>query len=146
MIYQAIYLSFVTISHLAAFTYFSTVLHFIKKPVVWYVLQIKWLVSIWNAILGRNELSATLGHCQGDSFILKCFWLLCCIILNPNVTENLITISQGLPKCSVGFTFGCRNVAKINFLLYILYWCYTKFFYNIYISYLCYMFYYVFII
>ena len=30
----------------------SNMLHFIWKPVIWLVLQIKWLVSLWNATLG----------------------------------------------------------------------------------------------
>ena len=33
-------------------TNFTTMLHFIKKPVTWFAKQIIWLVSIWNAILG----------------------------------------------------------------------------------------------
>ena len=35
---------------------FSPVLRFIEKPVIFFALQIKWLVSIWNATLGWNEL------------------------------------------------------------------------------------------
>ena len=37
-------------------THFSPVLRFIQKPVIWFALQIKWLVAIWNAVLGRNRL------------------------------------------------------------------------------------------
>ena len=37
-------------------THFSPVLHFIKKPVIWFALQIKWLVSIWHTVLGWNGL------------------------------------------------------------------------------------------
>ena len=36
--------------------HFSPVLQSIWKPVVWHALQIKWLVSIWNALLGWNGL------------------------------------------------------------------------------------------
>ena len=32
-------------------THFSSVLHVTQKPVIWFGLQIKWLVSIWNATL-----------------------------------------------------------------------------------------------
>ena len=35
-------------------TYFISVLLFIRKPVIWFVLQNKKLVSIWNATLGWN--------------------------------------------------------------------------------------------
>ena len=34
---------------------FSPVLHFISKPVIWFAVKIKWLVSIWNATLGWNN-------------------------------------------------------------------------------------------
>ena len=37
-------------------THFSPVLHFMWKPVIWFRQQMKWLVSIWNAILGWNRL------------------------------------------------------------------------------------------
>ena len=37
-------------------TNFSPVLHFKKKPVIWFALQIKGLVSIWNVTLGWNRL------------------------------------------------------------------------------------------
>ena len=30
-------------------TYFNPVLHFTEKPVIWFTMQIKWLVSICNA-------------------------------------------------------------------------------------------------
>ena len=36
--------------------HFNPMLHFIQKPVIWFSLQIKWLVSIWNATLGWNGL------------------------------------------------------------------------------------------
>ena len=42
-------------------TYFSPVLHFISKPVIWLGLQIKWLVSIWNATMGWKELRRALA-------------------------------------------------------------------------------------
>ena len=37
-------------------THFSLVLHLISKQVIWFAVQIKWLVSIWNATLGWNGL------------------------------------------------------------------------------------------
>ena len=37
---------------------FSPALHFILKPVIWFAMQIKWLVSIWNAMLDWNGLNA----------------------------------------------------------------------------------------
>ena len=37
-------------------THFNQVLHFIWKPVIWFAVKIKWLVSIWNAIHGWNAL------------------------------------------------------------------------------------------
>ena len=37
-------------------TYFSSVLHFIQKSLIWFVLKIKWLVSIWNVTLSWNGL------------------------------------------------------------------------------------------
>ena len=37
-------------------THFSQVFSFILKPVIWFALQIKWLVSIWNATLDWKEL------------------------------------------------------------------------------------------
>ena len=40
-------------------THSSLVFYIIQKPVVWFVLQITWLVSIWNATLGRNRLNST---------------------------------------------------------------------------------------
>ena len=42
---------------ISIFTYFSPVLHFIHKPVTWFALQIKLLVSIWNATLVWNLLA-----------------------------------------------------------------------------------------
>ena len=36
-------------------SYFSPVLHLIKKPVICFTEQNKWLVSIWNAALGWNR-------------------------------------------------------------------------------------------
>ena len=38
------------------FNQFSPVLRFVWKPVICFALQKKWLVSIWNATLGWNEL------------------------------------------------------------------------------------------
>ena len=37
-------------------THFSSVLHFIQKPVNLFVVQIKWLVSTWNAALDWAEM------------------------------------------------------------------------------------------
>ena len=37
-------------------THFSLVLHFIWKSVIWFLVQIKWLGSIWNATLSWNGL------------------------------------------------------------------------------------------
>ena len=37
-------------------THFSPVLNFIKKPVIWFAQQNKWLVYIINAVLGGNRL------------------------------------------------------------------------------------------
>ena len=37
-------------------THFKPALHFIKKPDNWFAMEIKWLVSIWNATLSWNEL------------------------------------------------------------------------------------------
>ena len=37
-------------------THFSPKLHSIKKPAITLVLQIKWLVSIWNATLSWNRM------------------------------------------------------------------------------------------
>ena len=42
--------------HFLKFTHFSPVLHFMWKPVIWLAQQMKWLVSIWNPILGWNRL------------------------------------------------------------------------------------------
>ena len=38
------------------FIHFSPALHFIQKPVISFAMQIKWLVSIWNARMGWNGL------------------------------------------------------------------------------------------
>ena len=38
-------------------THWNPALHFIWKPVIWFVMKIKWLVSIWIATLGWNELT-----------------------------------------------------------------------------------------
>ena len=37
-------------------THFSPLLHFIQKPVTYFVVQIKWLVSTWNATMDWNKL------------------------------------------------------------------------------------------
>ena len=39
---------------LTCLTYFSPKSHFVRKPVISFILQIKWLVSVWNATLGWN--------------------------------------------------------------------------------------------
>ena len=39
---------------LTCLTYFSPKSHFVKKPVISFILQIKWLVSVSNATLGWN--------------------------------------------------------------------------------------------
>ena len=36
-------------------------LHSIKKPVIWFAMQIDCLVSVWNATLSRNGSSAVVG-------------------------------------------------------------------------------------
>ena len=38
-------------------THFSPVLHFLKEPVICFVLQNKWLVFLWNATLDWNRLT-----------------------------------------------------------------------------------------
>ena len=38
-------------------THFSPVLPLIQEPIIWLAVQIKRLVSIWNATLSRNELN-----------------------------------------------------------------------------------------
>ena len=43
------------LTYYISLTHLSPVMHFIYKPVMWILLQIKWLVSIWNATLGWNE-------------------------------------------------------------------------------------------
>ena len=58
---------------------FSPALHFILKPVIWFAMQIKWLVSIWNATLGWNGLN----YCLVTASI-RCFW--------PYFTENVLNI------------------------------------------------------
>ena len=42
---------------ISTLTYFSPLLLFIYKPVIWFARQIKWLVSIWNATLDWNGLN-----------------------------------------------------------------------------------------
>ena len=37
-------------------TYSDSVFDFISKPVIWFAVQIKWLVSIWNLTLVENGL------------------------------------------------------------------------------------------
>ena len=41
---------------MAMVTHFSLVSHFISKPVIWFAVQIKRLLSIWNEILSWNRL------------------------------------------------------------------------------------------
>ena len=50
-------------------THFSLVLHSIQKPVVWFTVQSKWLVSIWNTTLGWN---GSKGYLQYMTFSLNC--------------------------------------------------------------------------
>ena len=38
--------------------------HFTKKPVILFTIEIKWLVSIWNATLGWNGLKAKVAIIQ----------------------------------------------------------------------------------
>lgn len=42
-----------------ALVHFSKVFHFIKKPAIWFAMQINRLVSIWNAKLDWNGLITT---------------------------------------------------------------------------------------
>ena len=55
-------------------THFSTVLHFILKPVIWCAQHIKWLVSIRNATLDWNGLSAASKKTREHVELpIKCF-------------------------------------------------------------------------
>ena len=44
-------------------THFSPVLPLTQRPAIWFVVQIKWLISIWNAALGPNELNKRVRNC-----------------------------------------------------------------------------------
>ena len=49
---------FLTLSlfcEIMSLTHFNTLLHLIKKPVIWFAVEIKWLVSIWNAIYMKRN-------------------------------------------------------------------------------------------
>ena len=62
-------------------THFNPVLCFIQKPVTCFVLQNKWLVSIWNATLGPNKLI--------DSFKYRYYWVApITIIIKKTTLEN----------------------------------------------------------
>ena len=57
----------VTFKRKMSLSHFSPVFHFIKKPVIWFALKIKWLVFIWNATLGWNRLKWAeifIGHAK----------------------------------------------------------------------------------
>ena len=65
-IYWFLYLWYRNSLNLNELTNFSLALHFIKKPVIWFPIQIKRLVSIWNATLGLNEIKTNATH------VLRC--------------------------------------------------------------------------
>ena len=49
-------------------TFFSPVIYFIVKPVIWFRVQIKGMVSMWKVALGQNGLNG-LGILSGALFL-----------------------------------------------------------------------------
>lgn len=45
-----------SIKKMFSLTHFSPMFRFIQKPVIWFEMQIKWLISLWNKTMGWNGL------------------------------------------------------------------------------------------
>ena len=85
-------------------THFSPVLHFIYKSIIWFEVQIKWLVSIWNATPGWNGLSkvnSKLTQVQ-KNIQSSCFPFFLCLLnrfLYLNIWEDLMWLVRHVWIC-----------------------------------------------
>ena len=109
-----------------ALTHFSPVLHFIQKPNIWFPLQIKWLVSIWNVTLvwNRFKINRNIGTIWA-TYSSKSFSKPRIKTLNPSPEFARSQQQKHLTKVTNQLTFTCSestiktlekgwNVFKVN--------------------------------
>ena len=102
-----------------ALTYFSLVSHFIKKSVIWFTLQIKWLVFKWNVTLEckvlnrfqkqspevfcrkRDQKRLKTRACNQKRFKHRCFPVKFAYFLQKPISKNICKrLLQGFVKLS----------------------------------------------
>ena len=98
-------------------SYLSLMLCFIEKPVIWFILQIKWLVSIWNAILGWNGLAA--------KSLLPEVGLVSCFFEIKHISEKELFVKLAIGDVALNDSIVCMQPLLIKLVAVLVKICHT---------------------